>query len=959
MTQQQIIELAKQGDIHAIGALINESLKPQGVTAKVGLKEKCLYVALASAEVPNRKALVKLICTSIRQLHPQNFHSAKIYAVELGKNMPIWQQEIKLNRRLLTQRTKNPLQFDATILGQDIKQSNFNSLDKMPEKITGNLATGKFTIHLNSTSGCVVSRVKQKYQIKSRDPNAVAARSKFLLPPTFPNLIGRLKEIKGAINALNSTDESPESKQSIEFYGDSGFGKSALMRHFTHFIQINRVFPDGTIFINSRYQTASDLLQSLFDIFYESDINYKPTDIEISQTLNSKQILIILDDKKLTPAEIKQLQIALPNCRFALESLTRRLDDNSFSTPLMGLTTRDALTFATQELKRTVNPDEFQGVEALANLLKGNPWLLRLAVTSINKEIYTLRNLVLKLQPPATSDALIQGVLAVIPKSELTILAILAAINGVPLLASQVEALSGITATQEILENLSKWNLVENEQDRYYVNDILIALLQKEWNLNYWQELILDYFTTWAERYSRLPSLLRSETDVLMEMLTWAVKVERWEKVLRLVEAIETPLALDKQWGLWEQVLQSGLQASLALDDKPTEAWLLHQLGSRALCLEDMGKARNYLSRAVKIRRSLGDENAVNITQQNFNLISIILSEQETEKSELAPGNYITTNTFSTNKKMQLWTVALITLLCFGLAGFIAWFVLMRPKSLTTSQANKVNSMPLIQVKLSRSKLIFSNQIVNSESKKQTFTVTNQSSTSVEIDDIDKNGEQGDFDVTSSCATTISPKQSCNISVVFAPFDTGKHSAKLAVRDRNGKTLKTLLIEGVAITAEASPENFAPAPSKVIQKPLPLPKPQSIPQPQLQKQPKPTIPKFPVAAPITPTRTLPQTIPSESPQTIPTESTESPNPIPTKSPEPIPTESPNPIPTILPEPTPTESSAVPNAPEPIPTESSAVPNAPQPIPTESSSAIPSEQIPTVPTATETPQTPSI
>jgi Abnormal spindle-like microcephaly-assoc'd, ASPM-SPD-2-Hydin len=916
MTQQQILDLAKQGDIHAIEALINESLKPQGITAKVGLKDSCLYVALAAAKVPDRKALVKLICPIIRQWHIQYFNHAKIYAAEWGQNLPVWQQEIKLNR-VRAERVKNPPAINATILSQDIKQSNFESSDKMPEKIAGNLAVGKFTIQLDSTSGSIVSRITQeyqeKYQIQLRDSNGIAARLPFLLPPRCTNLIGRLKEIKGAINALNSTEVSPESKQSIEFYGDSGFGKSALLRHFTHFIQTNRVFPDGTIFLNSHYQTASDLLQSLFDIFCESDINYKATDLEIGKALESKQVLLILDNRKLTSAEIKELQIALPNCRFALASPTKRLDENNFSIALAGLTTRDALTFFTQELERTINPDEFQSVEVLANLLGGNPWLLQLAATSINKEIYTLPELVLQLQASATSDVLIQGVLNAIPKSECTILAILAAINGIPLLTSQVEGLSGIAATPAILQNLIKWNLVENEQDRYYINDILITALQKEWDLSYWQELTLDYFTTWAERYSRLPSLLHSETDVLMETLIWAVKVERWEQVLRLVEAIETPLALDKQWGLWDIVLQSGLQASLVLNDKATEAWLLHQLGSRALCLEEMGKARNYLARAVKIRNSLGDENAVNISQQNFNLINTILSEAAKNEPELSI-NYTSTNTISTNPK--IWIFGLIFLFCSGLAGFTAWFVLVRPKSLLVSQVNTTNlisksdeTITSAQVKLSSPKVIFGNQTINSTSKKQIVTVSNQSSTPVRVDDIENNGKQGDFEITSSCATTISPKQNCNISVVFAPIDTGKHITRLAVSDRNGKTLKTILIEGFAITSEASTDNLIPAPSKITSEPLALPKPKSISQPQLQKQPKPTIPTFPLESPPIPTSESPESITNDgSPEPTPTESTESPQPTPTESSEPTSSEE-------ITVPTPSEKITVPAATE--------------------------------------------
>ena len=52
--QQNLLELAKQGNSRAITALINRSLQPKGITAKVNLKGSCLQTpgSLISKEVP-------------------------------------------------------------------------------------------------------------------------------------------------------------------------------------------------------------------------------------------------------------------------------------------------------------------------------------------------------------------------------------------------------------------------------------------------------------------------------------------------------------------------------------------------------------------------------------------------------------------------------------------------------------------------------------------------------------------------------------------------------------------------------------------------------------------------------------------------------------------------------------------------------------------------------------------
>jgi hypothetical protein len=67
-------------------------------------------------------------------------------------------------------------------------------------------------------------------------------------------------------------------------------------------------------------------------------------------------------------------------------------------------------------------------------------------------------------------------------------------------------------------------------------------------------------------------------------------------------------------------VLEWQLASARAQGDRAAEAWALHQLGTRALCLNDMPTARSSLGRALEIREELGDEAGSAVTRHNLEL---------------------------------------------------------------------------------------------------------------------------------------------------------------------------------------------------------------------------------------------------------------------------------------------------------------------------------------------------
>jgi hypothetical protein len=89
MSQQDIRELAKQGNPKALATLINQSLKSKNITAKVGVKNDCIQILLESAQVPDQEAMVSFIRNGLIKLEvPLN--TVKVYGRKIGEENPAW-----------------------------------------------------------------------------------------------------------------------------------------------------------------------------------------------------------------------------------------------------------------------------------------------------------------------------------------------------------------------------------------------------------------------------------------------------------------------------------------------------------------------------------------------------------------------------------------------------------------------------------------------------------------------------------------------------------------------------------------------------------------------------------------------------------------------------------------------------------------------------------------------------
>ncbi|MFM7450378.1 MAG: type IV pilin-like G/H family protein [Leptolyngbyaceae cyanobacterium] len=96
MVQSSFVERAKQGDPTAIAYLINLTLQPRGVTAKIYLNDRCLYLVFSADRLLNRTTLINFLQHGFAVLETRDIERVKVYAQKTGEPLPAWSEEICL-----------------------------------------------------------------------------------------------------------------------------------------------------------------------------------------------------------------------------------------------------------------------------------------------------------------------------------------------------------------------------------------------------------------------------------------------------------------------------------------------------------------------------------------------------------------------------------------------------------------------------------------------------------------------------------------------------------------------------------------------------------------------------------------------------------------------------------------------------------------------------------------------
>ncbi|MCC3443579.1 MAG: CapA family protein [Microcoleus sp. PH2017_40_RAT_O_B] len=100
MSQQDILNLAKEGDARAIAFLIGQALQTFGVTAKGSLENKTLHLLLEAEQLPAEEACLRVAIKGLQRLQPNNIYGLTVYGRREGEQLPAWTQTVELKQRL-------------------------------------------------------------------------------------------------------------------------------------------------------------------------------------------------------------------------------------------------------------------------------------------------------------------------------------------------------------------------------------------------------------------------------------------------------------------------------------------------------------------------------------------------------------------------------------------------------------------------------------------------------------------------------------------------------------------------------------------------------------------------------------------------------------------------------------------------------------------------------------------
>ncbi|MEM9214671.1 MAG: choice-of-anchor D domain-containing protein [Cyanobacteria bacterium P01_F01_bin.150] len=406
----------------------------------------------------------------------------------------------------------------------------------------------------------------------------------------------------------------------------------------------------------------------------------KPTAMEQYQHLSQHQLCLVLDDMEpsgellqelaqwknlavLTASDFEINDSASPSSvhpsvkdnLVALNAAKRKTSkhqsvkqwdagtSNSRHLSMKGLPIKDAVVLFEEGLGRSLQPSEEKDAATLCGQLEGHPRRLIQMAALLRQRQFSLFELVQQLRQNTEPEAIILKAVSGLPESDRRLVAILAAFGGNPVHGKHLPALVDLDNVTVQLFSLVERGLVWTDGTFYRLADNLLAPLNKHWRLAPWLDQSVTYFKSWLEQLNdpgkngpgntvsqkgyghisltSIKSILEN-SDILWFLLCHAVDSQRWSDVLDFGRLLEPGLWFGKQWGRWRQALLSQWQAAQSLQDQAAIALILHQLGSRAICLEDGITAHACLAQAFESRMALGDLDGAAISQHNLNVLA-------------------------------------------------------------------------------------------------------------------------------------------------------------------------------------------------------------------------------------------------------------------------------------------------------------------------------------------------
>lgn len=391
----------------------------------------------------------------------------------------------------------------------------------------------------------------------------------------------------------------------VEFYGPPGIGKSAMLTELA--LGANGSRTDGIVHHNVGGTPLEDVLQWLFEVFWETKQPWAPGRLRVGEYLRDLQALVVLDDVATSADEMPALLAALEGSTVLIAATEPRLDAAADGTvALRGLPGTAAITAFERCLRRPLEPDEADAVQALVTRLEGVPALVLDSARLVRDGVASLSDLAS--EPAAALERRRVIALSDAQRRLLALLVELAPAAAPVELLEQAVDVSGADA-----EALEEAGFAESRSPRYALSRPLSPPALEEL-----PRPEPDRVLTLLAEVARREALSPEWAPAVVAALEWGRRVGELNLVATTARAVDGMLLRALRIGAWGMVLESGFAAAHEVGRATDEAYFLHQMGTRYLLLGEHERAEEYLKRALAVRNKLGED--VGFAATRFNL---------------------------------------------------------------------------------------------------------------------------------------------------------------------------------------------------------------------------------------------------------------------------------------------------------------------------------------------------
>lgn len=479
--------------------------------------------------------------------------------------------------------------------------------------VEGSIVIGDNNFVVNTNHGTIVYQQAQ-LQVRLRGVLPRAPRA----PRSF---LGRIQEL-AELNDLILNQEP------VLITGTEGIGKTYLLKKAAH-EEAAQNQTHGVVFLTGIEQQGTvlgweDLLQQLFDALYESEPQLKVTFASARTYLSNTSPLVLLDDLVLNESALDNLADLFPQAPILAVS-PQLIEPESFEPfEVKPLQMEEAIELLAVRAKINSDEADTTDLEKICTFLYRMPIALVTVGNAIRENELSLEQalpMLESIQTVATSPskaAVERSYLfanSFLTDDERQMVAMTAAAPGISVDREWLELFSGGAAASQKLENLS---LLQANSPRLRLHPEYAAFVLGTVDAESLRSQLLNSLLESLETRSLEFEFIRDELGNILGLLDWADAQQRWRDVILLGRAVEPYLTLHGLWDAWSNSLEHVLSAGRSLGDRATEAWALHQLGTRSIGTGDLLDAFANLSKAFDLREALGDTEGMAYTQHNL-----------------------------------------------------------------------------------------------------------------------------------------------------------------------------------------------------------------------------------------------------------------------------------------------------------------------------------------------------